>query len=82
MDTDALHLIAGILIMMIGVAAIASPVYRNFKEKDPKVDHLKMRHMMIGILTVVLGGMVAANRIQEILEYGKRFVAMIATLGA
>jgi len=67
--------------MIVGVAAIASPVYRNFKEDGDK-DHLKMRHMLIGVMTVILGGMVAANRVQEILDIARRFGAMIATLGA
>ena len=81
MTTEISHLIAGILVVLVGVAALASPVYRNFKEQDPAVDHLKVRHVIISILTIVVGLLIASNRIDEVVDMVRRFGAMISGAG-
>ncbi len=78
MSTEISHLIAGILVVLVGVAALASPVYRNFKEKDPTVDHLKFRHILISITTIVVGLLIASNRVDEVIDMVRKFGAMIS----
>ena len=74
-----MHLIAGIMTMIIGVIALAMPLYRNFKEPTgSEINHFKFRHALTGVMTIVLGGLVAANKVDQILIYARRFAAMIA----
>ena len=78
-NTDAMHLIAGILTMLVGVAALAMPIWRNFKEPPGSdKDHFKFRHVLVGVMTIVLGGLIATNQVDQIVAIARRFVAMIA----
>lgn len=78
-EIEALHLIAGVLIIMVGIAALAMPVWRNFREPPGSdKDHLKVRHVLVGVMTIVLGGMIAANKIQEVIDMARKFGALIA----
>ena len=80
MDTGTAHLIAGLMIMAIGVAALVVPIYKAFKSPEPT--NYSFKNVIVGVVTVVLGGLVAANKTEQILDYARRFGAMIATLGA
>ena len=78
-ETEVLHLIAGIMIIMVGIAALVMPIYRNFKEPPGSdKDHFKFRHVLVGVMTIILGGMIAANKIQEVIDMARRFGALIA----
>ena len=78
-EIEALHLIAGVLIIMVGVAALVMPIWRNFKEPPGSdKDHFKFRHVLVGVMTIILGGMIAANKIQEVIDIARRFGALIA----
>ena len=74
-----MHLIAGLLTMLIGVAALAMPIWRNFKEPPGSdKDHLRFKHVLIGVMTIVLGGLIASNQTELIMVYARRFISMIA----
>ncbi len=78
-ETEILHLMAGIMIIIVGMAALAMPIWRNFKEPPGSdKDHFKFRHVLVGVMTIVLGGMIAANKIQEVIDMARRFGALIA----
>lgn len=77
MSTELSHLIAGILIILIGIAALAGPVIKNYKETDPDVDHLKLRHMLISILTIVTGLLIASNRVDDVLNWLRGLGALL-----
>ncbi len=77
-STETLHLIAGLMTMLIGVVALAMPLYRNYKEPvGSEVNHLKFKTVLIGIMTIVLGGLVAANKIEQIVGYARSFGATL-----
>ena len=79
MNTETMHLIAGLMTMLIGVLALAMPIYRNFKEPPgSEINHFKFKHLLVGIMTIVLGGLVAANKTEQIIAIARRFAAMIA----
>ena len=73
MSPETSNLIAGLLIVLIGVVYLALPAIKQFKEKDPEVSHLRFKHWLLSIMTIMVGLLIAANRGNEVIAMIRRF---------
>lgn len=71
------NLIAGLIIVFVGIVYLVLPAIKQFKEQDPEVSHLRLKHWLLSIMTIMVGLLIASNRGDEVIAMVRRFTGSL-----